>query len=445
MATVRAFVRTGKDTKNIKNRGVNVRFRLRAGRGIQLFHKSEFTIGADKWNAKKQEIKSGCVYDAEKRIEFNKAIYDRKQLILKIFNANLAKKEFMTSEWLNVEIDRSMYPEKYESAEKSFFDIFDEFLMKQQISKSRKNNFRLVIRALKRYELYVRETEREKKDFSLSLDTVTPDTLQSISDFFKSEHVYCNVFKQLYEVFPEYRKPKPRGQNTINDMMKKIRTFFIYANDGLTSNNPFRKFKIEECIYGTPYYISIDERNALYRTDMSNTPELETQRDIFIFQCVIGCRIGDLYKLTKKNVINDAIEYIARKTRDSKPVTVRVPLNSIAKEILRKYADCCGDSLLPFVDGKKYNAAIKTAFGTAGITRQVTILDSLTRESAVKPINEAASSHLARRCFIGNLYKQVKDPNLVGSLSGHTEGSRAFARYRQIDEDMKKELVKMLE
>lgn len=61
------------------------------------------------------------------------------------------------------------------------------------------------------------------------------------------------------------------------------------------------------------------------------------------------------------------------------------------------------------------------------------------------PIDEIASSHLARRTFIGNLYKKVKDPNLVGSLSGHTEGSRAFACYRDIDEDMKKELVGLLE
>ena len=53
-------------------------------------------------------------------------------------------------------------------------------------------------------------------------------------------------------------------------------------------------------------------------------------------------------------------------------------------------------------------------------------------------------AHLARRCFVGNLYKQVKDPNLVGSLSGHKEGSKAFARYREIDDDMKKELVNLL-
>lgn len=34
---------------------------------------------------------------------------------------------------------------------------------------------------------------------------------------------------------------------------------------------------------------------------------------------------------------------------------------------------------------------------------------------------------------------------LVGVLSYHKEGSRAFARYREIDEDMKRDLVSMLE
>lgn len=41
-------------------------------------------------------------------------------------------------------------------------------------------------------------------------------------------------------------------------------------------------------------------------------------------------------------------------------------------------------------------------------------------------------------------YKQVKDPNLVGSMSGHKDGSKAFSRYRNIDDDIKKELVDLL-
>ena len=75
----------------------------------------------------------------------------------------------------------------------------------------------------------------------------------------------------------------------------------------------------------------------------------------------------------------------------------------------------------------------------------MTVLNTVTGEEEKRPINEVASSHIARRTFIGNLYKKVKDPNLVGSLSGHAEGSKAFTRYREIDEDIKKELVNMIE
>ena len=56
-----------------------------------------------------------------------------------------------------------------------------------------------------------------------------------------------------------------------------------------------------------------------------------------------------------------------------------------------------------------------------------------------------ASSHMARRTFIGNIYKKVKDPNMVSALSGHKEGSKAFARYRTIDDEMKKEMIGFLE
>ena len=79
-----------------------------------------------------------------------------------------------------------------------------------------------------------------------------------------------------------------------------------------------------------------------------------------------------------------------------------------------------------------------------GVTRLVTILDSLTGQPVQKPINEVASSHMARRCFVGNLYKKVKDPNLIGSMSGHAEGSKAFARYREIDDEVKKEVVSLI-
>ena len=106
---------------------------------------------------------------------------------------------------------------------------------------------------------------------------------------------------------------------------------------------------------------------------------------------------------------------------------------------------CLGDNLLPFISEQNYNDNIKAAFTVAGITRLVTELDPVTRKEVKHPLNEIASSHLARRTFAGNIYRQVKDPNLVASLTGHAEGSQAFNRYREIDLGMKQDLMKILE
>lgn len=73
------------------------------------------------------------------------------------------------------------------------------------------------------------------------------------------------------------------------------------------------------------------------------------------------------------------------------------------------------------------------------------VINPLTREEEKRPLYEIASSHLARRTFVGNLYRQVKDPNIVGSMSGHAEGSKAFARYRAIDDEMKREVIDLLD
>lgn len=60
-------------------------------------------------------------------------------------------------------------------------------------------------------------------------------------------------------------------------------------------------------------------------------------------------------------------------------------------------------------------------------------------------ICDIASSHLARRTFIGNIYKKVGNVDLVSSLSGHTSNSTAFFRYRDIDLETKQELVEKIE
>jgi site-specific recombinase XerD len=441
MATVTAFIRVS--SKKVDR--ANVRFRLRDGRNLQFFYKSDIEVNPAHWDPSKQEIKSKVVYDNEKRAEFNTSVSKMKGFILSAFNS-VADKDNLTSELLEIEIDKAIYPEKYELKVKpqTFYEVFNEFIAEKKISEVRKSNYRVVLRALQRYELYKRLTGSHS--FQLSFDSISPAVLRDIERFLFEEHKYFESHPEIYKAVPETRTPAPRGQNTINGIFTKLRTLFIWANQAeKTTANPFRTFKIKEDTYGTPYYITVEERNRLYKTNLSRHPKLAIQRDIFVFQCLIGCRFGDLSRMTKSNRINGAIEYIARKTRDGRPVTVRVPLNTIAKEILDRYNNHDELGLLPFISEQKYNVAIKRMFQAARLNRPVTILNPTTGNAEIKPLNEIASSHLARRCFIGNLYKQVKDPNLVGALSGHKEGSKAFVRYREIDEEMKKDLVNLLE
>ncbi|MDP3643140.1 MAG: phage integrase SAM-like domain-containing protein [Bacteroidota bacterium] len=435
MASVKAFIRTS--VKNADN--VNVRFRLSDGRNIQLFHKSEIKVEPDSFDKKNEIIKAKVVYPKDKRTKFDKDVAERIQLIKDIYDSTPG----ITSELLELKIDQSLHPEKYISDEpeivaQTYFEIFDEFLKQHKVSEGRRAHFRVLKRALQRYELY--------RKITLDIDTISKDMIRDIETFLKDEKSVFEKFPEIYKLIPESREPQPRGINTISGILSRFRTFCLWLIDTeKTQNNPFKGYSIDAEVYGTPYYISIEERNQLFNKDLSDRPQLAIQRDVFIFHCVVGCRIGDLYRLKKSSVINGAIEYIARKTKEGNPVTVRVPLNATAKEILSRYPENEDGRLLPFLAEQNYNLAIKDMFAAAELTRMVTVLNSATREEEKRPLNEIASSHLARRCFIGNLYKKVSDPNLIGSLSGHTEGSKAFARYREIDEEMKIDLVNMLD
>lgn len=441
MTTVAAFIRTSVKKAN----NVNVRFRLSDGRKTQLFHKSNIEVDPNSWDAKNESIKSRVLFEQTKRETFNKTVADRKALIIQVYNTEPTK-EGLSSKWLDQAIDKALHPKKYfieEDISKTFFDVFDAYIDSYRGTERMKQHYRSVKRIFQRFELFKRTTE---KSFTITFENLNTNILRDFEVFIQEEHKLFEKYPGIYKAVPDSRPPKQRGRNRTNKIFRYIRTVVRWAiEENLTTIHSFPKFKIKEDVYGTPIYISIEERNHLYNFDLSTNSELAIQRDIFVFQCLIGCRVGDLNKMEKSSLINGAIEYIARKTKDEQPITVRVPLNSVSKEIIERYSNASGERLLPFISEHKYRTAIKEMFKITGLTRMVTIINPTTGNEEKRPLNEIAATHIARKTFIGNLYKKVKDPNLVGALSGHKEGSRAFARYREIDDEIKNDLVKRLE
>ena len=447
--TIAFQIRTTKSAKTEEE--VPVYIRLVDGREWLFRNRTQILVRPDFWDPKNEGIKKRVVCSDEDRQKVDDEIEKLRTYVRKAYTEDhdrgKIKKGWLEKTLQDYYAGKERGPKRRKKNEASLEKLFDKFLEGRDPQISRTKHYHVLKRTLLRYEEYVRLSQPRQSKYVFDVKAVTTEDLNDIYDYIVNEHQIVKDYPGILEAYPETRKIQERGGNTVTGIIKKLRAFFNWCEkEGLLKKNPFIGFeKGEGEQYGTPIYFTKDELKQIYAADFSDSPSLETQRDIFVFQCNIGCRVGDMMRLTKRDVINGSIEYIPNKTIKENAKTVVVPLNSMAKSILEKYKDLPGEQLLPFIASQNYNYAIKDIVKKAGITRLVTTLDPLTRKEVKRPIYEVASSHMARRTFIGNIYKQVKDQHLVSSLTGHSDNSRAFVRYRNIDIDMKQELVNILD
>lgn len=387
------------------------------------------------------------------------------------------EKETIDAKWLEKVVYKFHHPDKRVSSisrrgkrQKSIYDLSEEYLEIKRFSYDHTKAFRVLVRDLARYEAFRNKILGDR--FAWNIDKITRKDIEDFEDYLRNEKTlsekYPKQFESILEQYPveinvvhTFTKLQNRGENTIVKLKKKFKAFmqWLYETER-TSNRPFDGIKIGTEKYGVPFYLTKEERNLLAEADISALWEglededkklcskfplktLEVQRDIFVFQCLVGCRVGDLCTLTAKNITDGILEYVPSKTSDEDaPVKPRIPLNPCALKLVAKYNGVDKDGrLFPFISPQKYNDAIKAILMICGITRIVPVRNSTTGETEMKRICDVASSHMARRTFVGAAYKAVRDPNIVGKMSGHVEGSRAFNRYRQIDDDILKQTI----
>lgn len=431
--------------------------------------------------------RSGNIVTSNKQLQTEEVKFHEKQdkrlkglteTIMTAYN-EASDKETLTSEWLITIVDKFHHPEKYEVKVKTrtFYDMAEEYLTsphdKEPLAESHARVYRVLIRAAARYEGFVRKTDNARKTWKWDIHTTTKEDIEDFMEYLKNEKElsedYPNIFKELLAQYPPSvktgnKKIEERGGNTIIKMKTRLKTLFKYFYEqGYTTNRPFDGIKIGTEKVGTPIYITIDERNTIADADIAAGWEaldkkerqkarmplktLLEQRDIFIFHCLIGCRVSDLIKLTEKNIESGVLIYTPHKTKDAGEgqMQARIPLHDKAVALIEKYrgVDSKG-RLFPFITPQRYNDAIKMIFTLSKITRNVEVRNPLTGENEFVPINTIASSHLARRTFIGNAYFKVQDPNLIGKMSGHVEGSEAFKRYRKIEDSTLKDVINLI-
>lgn len=227
-----------------------------------------------------------------------------------------------------------------------------------------------------------------------------------------------------------------RSNNSIASMAGTLRTAIKQIAKRINITLPedtFAQVQREKYPVEAKPYLSGEEIATLCRhraaTDMD-----EAVRRAFIFQSSTGVRFSDLAAFTPANINDGALVYQSAKTS----TTTTVPLNSTAMDALGDDWQRRG-RLFAVPSLPTYNAVIKRLLMDAGITRQVVNYNGTT--STLQPIYEIASSHMARRTFVGRLVEAGVPAEIIQGMSGHKKGSKAFARYYNITDKQKADAV----
>ena len=451
MTSIIAYIRTAKKEKDIKTK---VKFQIRDN-GISLNYTSEIEICPSYWEQKKQGHKNCLSISKSEKSNFDNLISTRKKLISEIFeqyrdNEGLNSTSF--SQLINQAICRpttALSPVPLIEIQTSqpasiispttLLDAFNFCMTNNDTSFKRKQTYSVVRYSVEKYIYYMKHKNR---DYILTLENTSIETLWDLENFFRNEKDLNLISKDIRAVFPRYLGPSNRAENTVISFLRIIRAVFNFCiKHELTTNYPFRKFRMKEQLFGTPIFPSKEEVMCLYNFEFSSKTR-SNQRFVYIFQCMTGLRINDLYNITRQNIIESCLEYIPRKTRKLRIGTISVPLNQVALDIIKRFEG--NSTLFPLISEQKYNKCLKEIFTEAGITRKITILDPKTRREKKCGLNEIVHSHTARKYFCATLFSMAKDQSIVCELSGHASRSIAFERYRHITREMKDELTRNL-
>lgn len=454
-------------TKDNPEGKVRIYVRAQDGRQFDQTARTAVLVNPKWWDAKNQTIKTRVVCQDDERKELDDTLAAIRKFLSDEYYKDKAKSK-VGKKWLANALSRyalseadrksdiSVEPKgistshkavekKKESPYNTFDHIFDQFIADKKFEPVRLNQYEVIRRVIHRFTAFMKVVRR-KKSFVFNVEDVDENILEDLYNFLRDEHELVKKHSEFYKDFPEKTQSRPRCANTLCDYCKRLKAFFNWCvKERIIMSSPFCRFTYTGELYGDPFQLTELEVRQLIFADLSETPEYERQRDVFVFQCCIGCRVGDLMAMTRANIVGNRVEYIPRKTKKRKANTIVVPLNQTAQGILHKYRELPGGKILPLISRQKYNNYIKIIFKMVGLTRTITKLDPHSREEVHIPVYEVSTSHLARRTFASSIMNKVKDAYMVSSLTGHAPGSRALHRYLGVSDKSKQDMIDSLD
>ena len=276
----------------------------------------------------------------------------------------------------------------------------------------------------------------------ISAREFTADLLLEYRSFIYDEYLYVPRFPHLYPCGGGKHAPRRRcKQTTVVHDLKALQAFFRELEDtGEIRRSPFRKISgerrrsIMHVMYDAPVFLKADELRRVMKTPVPR--ELQQTKDIFVLNCALGCRIGDLKRLTMDKVaVSDEcipyVHYIPSKTARAQITNqeIQTPLIQPAMEIVqRTQLDFNGHN--PKYEKQVYNKLLRQLLEFCGINRLVCVYDAERADNVYRPIYEVATSKLARKTHVDMLTKVQINYYAAGL---HREGSNAVFRDTRLE------------
>lgn len=291
------------------------------------------------------------------------------------------------------------------------FPVFDQFIEKNKVRVSA--GLITDYKALKRHLMEFEAYSGTKLSFSNITKAATYD---EFIDYLKTQSKNANGGKGL----------KP---NSVGKQVKNLKVFLKYcmrleiipfADLSIMKKQSEKTFNI---------YMNEAELERLFEFDLSEKPQMEIIRDLFIIGSETGLRFSDYSRLSKHHLNGDFIRISTLKTHDM----VVIPISARLRAVLNKYED----PSVFLISNQYFNREIKEIMKMAGFTDLVSIPireGSKTVEIS-RPKWEMVSSHTCRRSFCTNQVLKGVPTLLIRKISGH-KTERAFLEYIKVDEEL---------
>ena len=249
----------------------------------------------------------------------------------------------------------------------------------------------------------------------------------NISDTWESMNL------NTFEGYQKYLLDNGRGsvtirniiQNTLFPLLKKVSKRvdipFTWYDSNLNSFEFVKDESNKELASNKKVTLTEEQLKQLYDYPITGT-ELQVRkrteiRDLFVLQCLVGQRVGDMQKFfngdNEKDEEEDTISIIQQKTK----ARAIIPLTPLAKEIISKYQNTELKYYKP--SNSNLNAELRIIAEEAGLNTPVTFEDKDGKQ--VKPLFELVHTHTARHTFITIMCRRDIPKETIIIATGHED------------------------